>query len=103
MSKFCPINQCNTKCTDNCKECMAEEKRYSAKAYLCTNFAGLMDSIETDYFSEVEDFIFANCQRGYNCELIDRSTGETNMVYADDFNEETTWYTDLLMEQLEQM
>lgn len=103
MSKICPITQSKTNCTDNCKECLAEEKRYVVKAYLCTNFSGLMESLETDIFDEVQDFIFANCQKGFNCELRDRSTGETNMVYADDLNEETTGYTDLLMEQQEQM
>lgn len=103
MSKFCPIHNCNTKCTDNCSECMAEEKRYLVKAYLCTNFAGFMDKLETDYFGEVEEFIWENCQKGYNCELIDRQTGETNVAYADSFNEESIDYSDLLMEQLEQL
>lgn len=31
--------------------------KYTVKAYLCTNFAGLMDSLETDKFYEVQDFI----------------------------------------------
>ena len=110
MAKFCPISNCQTNCTDNCKECLAEEKRYVVKAYLCTNFSGLMDSIETDEFDEVQDFIFSNCQKGFNCELIDRKTGETNMAYADDFNDDvemkvrnTPFYADLLLEQQEQM
>ena len=103
MSKLCPISNSQTNCTDNCKECLAEEKRYSVKAYLCTNFSGLMDSLETDDFYEVQDFIFANCQKGYNCELTDRDRGETNMAYAENFTEETVDYNDLLMEQQEQM
>lgn len=74
--------------------------KYTVKAYLCTNFAGLMDSLETDYFSEVEDFIWANCQKGYNCELIDNEIGTTSYAYA---TEETVDYDDLLMEQQEQM
>ena len=85
--------------------------KYTVKAYLCTNFAGLMDSLETDNFYEVQDFIWENCQKGYNCELTDNETGESNFAYADDFNEDTvemeirnnTFYTDLLMEQQEQM
>ena len=77
--------------------------KYTVKAYLCTNFAGLMDSLETDYFSEVEDFIWTNCQKGYNCELTDNEMGTTSYAYAESFTEETVDYNDLLMEQQEQM
>jgi hypothetical protein len=89
--------------------------RYQVNAYLCTNFAGLMESLETDYWNEVEDFIWENVQRGYNCELTDNESGETNWAYADDFDEEAldpedlirdnkkTFYADLRMEQQEQM
>lgn len=77
--------------------------KYTVKAYLCTNFAGIMDSLETDNFYEVQDFIFENCQKGYNCELTDNETGETNLAYAESFTENTIDYADLLMEQQEQM
>ena len=89
--------------------------KYTAKAYLCTNFAGLIDSLETDYYSEVEDFIWENIQRGYNCTITDNETGEINWAYAEDFDEEAlnpedlirehkkSFYRDLLMEQQEQM
>lgn len=81
--------------------------KYTAKAYLYTNFAGLMDSLETDLWSEVEEFIWANCQKGYNCELIDNETGSKEWAYAEDFNEETLVIEDLVrdlrMEQQEQM
>ena len=81
--------------------------RYRVHAYLCTNFAGLMDMIETDNFDEVQDFIWANCQKGLNCELYDTKTGERNWAYADDFTEDTEDANELLrdlrMEQLEQM
>lgn len=87
--------------------------RYLVCAYLCTNFVGLMDILTTDSFDEVQDFIWKNAQKGYNCQLTDNETGETNVAYADDFNEETTdvemkirndkFYADLLMEQQEQM
>ena len=77
--------------------------KYTVRAYLCTNFAGLMDSLETDSWFEVEDFIWGNCQRGHNCELIDNETSSMNWAYADDFTEETVDYTELLMEQQEQM
>ena len=77
--------------------------KYTVRAYLCTNFAGLMDSLETASWSEVEDFIWGNCQRGHNCLLTDNETGSRNWAYADDFTEETVDYTELLMEQQEQM
>lgn len=77
--------------------------RYTVKAYLCTNFAGLMDSLETDSFDEVQDFIFANCQKGLNCQLTDNERGETSVAYADSFTTDTIDYADLLMEQQEQM
>ena len=81
--------------------------RYRVHAYLCTNFAGLMESLETDDFYEVQDFIWANCQRGYNCELWDTETGNRNWAYADDFTEDTEepdeLIRDLRMEQCEQM
>lgn len=97
----------------------AMEMKYTVKAYLCTNFSGLMDDFETDYWSEVEDFILENTQRGYNCEIIDNYNEETKFTYAEDFDEEALnpedlirdnkktkvnmFYQDLLMEQQEQM
>ena len=93
--------------------------RYSVRAYLCTNFSGLMESLETDSWDEVEDFIWENVQQGYNCELTDNDTTNKNYAYAEDFCEETVnpedllrvhkkpsnkqFYADLLMEQREQM
>lgn len=69
--------------------------KYTVNAYLCTNFSYLIDSLETDNFYEVQDFIWENCQNGYNCELIDNETGESNLAYADDFTDETIDYADL--------
>ena len=81
--------------------------RYQVKAYLCTNFSYLMDSLETDDFYEVQDFIWENCQKGFNCELWDTETGERGWAYADDFTEDTEEVDELLedlhMEQCEQM
>ena len=96
MSKYCPISKKYTNCTDKCASCMTEEKRYVVKAYLCTNFSGLMTTLETDSWSEVEDFIWENVQRGYNCELNDKETGNKNYAYADDFDEEALNPEDLL-------
>ena len=81
--------------------------RYKVNAYLCTNFAGLMDSLETDDFYEVQDFVWENCQEGLNCELVDTETGERNFAYAESFTECTEevdeLFQDLRMEQCEQM
>lgn len=63
--------------------------KYTVRAYLCTNFAGLMAELETDDFYEVQDFIWENCQKGYNCTLKDNESGETNVAYAESFTEET--------------
>lgn len=81
--------------------------RYQVNAYLCTNFAGLMDSLVTDDFYEVQDFVWENCQKGYNCEVIDTERGDRGWAYADNFTENTEeineLYADLRMEQCEQM
>lgn len=92
--------------------------RFTIKAYLCTNFTGIMNDLVTDSWDEVEDFIWENIQQGYNCELTDNDTGNKNYAYAEDFCEETpnpedllrvhkkpsnSFYADLRMEQLEQM
>lgn len=71
--------------------------RYRVCAYLCTNFAGLMDSLETDDFYEAQDFVGTNCRKGFNCELVDNELDVTGWFHADDF------YEDLCMEQREQM
>ena len=72
--------------------------RYTVKAYLCTNFAGLMDSLETDDWYEVEDFIWYNCQNGLNCTLTDNDKGDTKCIYASDFTEETEEPNELIKE-----
>ena len=45
------------------------------------NFAGLMDSLETDNFYEVQDFVHEQCMKGFNCELYDTETGDRGFVY----------------------
>jgi hypothetical protein len=55
-----------------------------------------MNSLETDSWDEVEDFIWENVQRGYNCQLTDNDTGNKNYAYADDFDEEALNPVDLL-------
>lgn len=55
--------------------------RYKVNAYFFTNFAGLMDSLETDSFDEVEDFVYDQCRKGFNCEFYDTETGDRGFVY----------------------
>ena len=74
--------------------------KYTVNAYLCTNFTGLMDSLETDFWFEVDNFIWDNVQKGFNCKLIDNETGSMNWAYADDFDEESLNPEDLLREEL---
>jgi hypothetical protein len=66
-----------------------------------------MDSLETDDFYETQDFIWANCQKGFNCELIDNELGVEGWFHADDFTEDTEdpseLIRDLRLEQCEQM
>ena len=76
------------------------EMKYTINAYLCTNFAGLMDSLETDFWFEVEEFIWDNCQKGLNCELIDNETRDRNWAYSDDFNEAVEEVNELIREEL---
>lgn len=76
--------------------------RYQVNAYLCTNFANLMDSLETDNFYEAQDFVEENCRKGFNCELVDNELNATGWFHADDF-EDDDFYADLRMEQCEQM
>ena len=89
MSKYCPMCDEYTNCTENCTHCVGAEKRYSVKAYLETRFVGLMEELETDGWSEVEAFIWENCQQGLNCKILDRRTGDESEAFADRFNENT--------------
>ena len=73
--------------------------KYTINAYLCTNFAGLMDSLETDFWFEVEEFIWDNCQMSLNCELIDNETGDSDWAYADDFNKAVAEVNELIREE----
>lgn len=88
--------------------------KYTVKAYLGYDFKGLMDSLETDSFYKAEDFVWANCQHGYNCKLTNTETGGELLAYAEDFDdvtEEIPWHKteidalmeDLALEQREQM
>lgn len=42
---------------------------YTAKAYLHSNYIGLMDSIESTNIHDCVDFIWSRLQHGYYCTL----------------------------------
>lgn len=91
--------------------------RYTVKAYLEKSMRGCMETLETDDFKEVEEFIWTNCQQGLNCQFIDtEDINNCGVAYADLFTEDiveveelivyehgTVFYADLRMEQQEQM
>ena len=74
--------------------------KYTVNAYLCTNFAGLMDSLKTDFWFEVEDFIWDNIERGFNCMLIDNETGDINWAYSENFNGDVDELVEIIREEL---
>lgn len=92
--------------------------RYYVRAYIEKSMRGLIDSLETNDWSEVEEFIWENCQHGLNCEFVDLEyDNNCGVAYADLFTPYTVeveeliirkgvsdvFYADLLMEQQEQM
>lgn len=71
--------------------------RYRVEACICTNFVFVADTLETDDFYEVQEFIEQKCNDGYDCRLVDNEQGTSGWSYASEF------YADLRMEQQEQM
>jgi hypothetical protein len=62
-----------------------------------------MDTLETDDFYEVQDFIQENCENGYNCELTDNEMNTVGWAYTEDFTQQNDLLKDLYLEQCEQM
>lgn len=52
-------------------------------------FKGSDHAIVTDFWSEVEEFVWDKVQEGFNCLIIDHKTGERKYAFAEDFNETT--------------
>ncbi len=78
---------------------MNNEKRYVVKAYLEKSMRGLMECLETDDWSEVEDFIWKHCQEGLNCQFIDHMNYMSNCgeAYVDLFDENTVEVEELIV------
>ena len=57
-----------------------------------------MEELETDNWSEVENFIWEHCQRGLNCKFIDKESPvyEGGEAFADRFNENTVEVEELI-------
>lgn len=91
--------------TDEPKE--TKTRRYKATAYLERCLRGAMDGIDTNDWSQIDDFVWKNCQQGLTCEIINNETGERRYAYPDNFSENTIGvedlYNDLRLEQQEQM
>ena len=75
------------------------EKRYVVKAYLEKSMRGLMESLETNDWSEVENFIWKYCQEGLNCQFTDTMNPTYNCgeAYADLFDEYTVEVEELIV------
>ena len=74
--------------------------RYTVNAYLCTNNPIKIDSLKTDFWFEVEDFIWDNIERGFNCMLIDNETGDINWAYSENFNGDVDELVEIIREEL---
>ena len=74
--------------------------RYAVSAQLCTNNPIKIDSLKTDFWFEVEDFIWDNIERGFNCMLIDNETGGINWAYSENFNGDVDELVEIIREEL---
>ena len=59
--------------------------RYKINGYICTNFAGLMDSFESDIFYEIQDTAREYLTRGYFVEIIDNERGDRGLIDPDSY------------------
>lgn len=73
--------------------------KYIVKAYLEKSMRGLMADLETDDWSEVENFIWKHCHEGLNCKFIDTTSPiyEGGEAYADLINEDTVEVEELIV------
>ena len=71
--------------------------RYTVTAYFSENLTGVVSVLATDDFAKVQEFVSANCQHDFHCEIIDEELGEIKIIRPEIF------YDDLFMEQQEQM
>ena len=61
-------------------------KKYKLIAYAERCMKSVVDGRETDYWSQVEEFVWTNTELGYTCELINTETGNHKYSYPEDPN-----------------
>lgn len=79
---------------------MQKQTKYTVKAYLNRKFIALMDMLDTDFWSQVEDFVWKQCQDGMNCTIVNNDLGITMYARAEDFTEETIDANELIKEEM---
>ena len=72
------------------------QRKFKATAYVERCLRGAIDGIDTDDYTAILDFVWANCQAGLACEIIDNETGERKYAYPEDFDENTIGVEDLI-------
>ena len=75
---------------------MHKQTKYTVKAYLNRNFIALMDMLDTDFWSQVEEFVWQNCQDGMNCIIVNNELGTKMYARAEDFTEDTVEVNELI-------
>jgi hypothetical protein len=64
--------------------------RWKVESCILTNYVSVVETLETDYWFEVQDFIEEQLNEGRACRLTDMSTGDSNWAYPEETNEEDT-------------
>ncbi len=58
--------------------------KYTVDACVLTNYVGVLESITTDDWYEVQDFIEKHMEEGNPCRLTDNDTGDVNWAYPEE-------------------
>lgn len=72
------------------------QTKYTVKVYLARKFIALMDILDTNSWSEVEEFVWQKCQEGMNCIITNNELGIKMYARAEDFNEDTIDVSELI-------
>lgn len=73
-------------------ECVNEsygDTKFEARSYYGRNFSGLEDSLETDDYSELEDWVWEKIGSGVSIEVQNSETGERVRLDSDDYDFES--------------
>jgi hypothetical protein len=58
-------------------------EKWTVDACFLTNFVFVIESVTTDVWYEVQDFIERHLEEGNPCRLTDNETGDVNWAYPD--------------------